>query len=55
MSMLGSGTGTGGSTCTPLVPEVMLKLSVLLYQPPTKIPLLNDPVSPLIGLPVVSQ
>ena len=38
----------------PLVPEVMLNLLVLLYQPPTKMALLNDDVSPL-SLPVVSQ
>jgi hypothetical protein len=54
----------GGQTCTPLVPDVMLNLVVMLYQPPTKIALLNETVSPnqrpvagsrVVGLPVVSQ
>jgi hypothetical protein len=45
----------GQATCTPLVPEVMLNLVVVLYQPPTKIALLSDAVSRLTGSPVVSQ
>ncbi len=39
---------------TPLVPDLMLNLIVVVYQPPTKMALLNDEVSPL-SLPVVSQ
>jgi len=48
----GSGAGT---TCAPLVPLVMEKVSVLLYHPPTKIALLSDEVSASDGAPVVSQ
>jgi Flp pilus assembly protein TadG len=44
-----------GQTCTPLVPDVMLNLFVVLYQPPTKMALLNGDVSPFTGSPVVSQ
>ena len=42
-------------TCTPLVPEVMLNLSLSVYQPPTKMALLSEEVSALPGSPVVSQ
>ena len=60
------GSGIGGETYTPLVPEVMENLSVLVYQPPTKMALLKLPVTPkgsmpnravsrVMGSPVVSQ
>jgi hypothetical protein len=44
-----------GQTCTPLVPDVMLNLVAVVYQPPTKIPLLSDDETPVPGAPVVNQ
>jgi hypothetical protein len=36
----------GQTTCTPLVPDVMLNFVLMLYQPPTKMALLMDDDSP---------